>query len=141
MALNFIAHYWVKTTDVVMFIDANSVMYIIMVNHHDNTIIINIIIYWPLSCALDYSDNILLSPNALYMYIHEKSSFLWLHEKLLTQNLCMKEKKLFVQSMAMKTQKVLHILLSDDVTVKHFPFKSVYIIIQYCIIHSFASLR
>ena len=44
MALNFIAHDWVKTTDV-MFIDANSVMYIIMVNHHDNTIIINIIMY------------------------------------------------------------------------------------------------
>ena len=90
MALNFIAQNWVITTEVVMFIDANSVMYIIMVNHHDNTIIIN---YVPLSCTLDYSDNILLSPKILYMYIHEKLSFSWLHEKLLTQNLCMKEKK------------------------------------------------
>ena len=31
--------------------------------------------YVPLSCTLDYSDNILLSPKVLYMYMHENYPF------------------------------------------------------------------
>ena len=92
MASNFIAHYWVKTTDVVMFIDANSVMYIIMINHHDNTIIINIIMYLYhvlLIIVTTYSCH----PKYCICTYMKKLSFSWFHEKLLTQNVCMKEKK------------------------------------------------